>query len=108
MSVNISVVADHSDEFIKELNSKVSVALEECGLVAEGYAKRLCPVDTGRLRNSITHTQSGKTEYLGTNVEYAPYVELGTTRTRKQPFIKPAIVDHIEEYKRIIEQNLKG
>ena len=30
--------------------------LEECGFTAEGYAKKLCQVDTGNLRNSITHT----------------------------------------------------
>ena len=39
----------------------------------------LCPVDTGNLRNSITHTVdgAGQKTYIGTNVEYAPYVELG-------------------------------
>lgn len=28
--------------------------------------------------------------YVGTNVEYAPYVELGTSRQEAQPFLKPA------------------
>lgn len=45
-------------------------------------AKLLCPVDTGRLRNSIHHktsNEAGKIEgVIFTNVEYAPYVELGT------------------------------
>lgn len=48
-------------------------ALEIMGGKAEGYAKMLCPVDTGRLRNSITHQQYDEnTEIIGTNVEYAP------------------------------------
>lgn len=47
---------DHSDEVLEALNAACLKALEECGLVAEGYAKKLCPVDTGNLRNSITHT----------------------------------------------------
>lgn len=48
-------------------------AFEICGGKAETYAKKLCPVDTGHLRNSITHRQQGTdTEVIGTNVEYAP------------------------------------
>lgn len=100
-------IKDHSEEFLREVAAKIPIALEECGLVAEGYAKRLCPVDTGNLRNSITHTQSENTEYIGTNVEYGPYVEMGTIRTRAQPFIKPAVADHVEQYKQIIEARLK-
>ena len=53
-------------------------ALEIIGGKAESYAKGLVPVDTGRLRNSITHTTEGATEVIGSNVSYAPFVELGT------------------------------
>lgn len=31
--------------------------------------------------------------YVGTNVEYAPYVELGTSKQEAQPFLKPAAAD---------------
>lgn len=48
-------------------------ALEIMGGKAESYAKQLCPVDTGNLRNSITHRQIDEnTEIVGTDVEYAP------------------------------------
>lgn len=91
-----------------ELEIKTIKALETIGLVAEGYAKRLCPVDTGRLRNSITHTVDikGEAAYIGTNVEYAPYVELGTSRQKAQPYLKPAAQDHADEYKRIFDKIL--
>ena len=77
--------------------------------MAEGYAKRLCPVDTGRLRNSITHAldSGGRAVYVGTNVEYAPYVELGTARQKAQPYLRPAAVDHATEYREIIEGELR-
>lgn len=101
------VINDHTDEVLDELEVQLRTALEEIGLVAEGYAKRLCPVDTGRLRNSITHTTDGEAAYIGTNVEYAPYVEMGTSRTRAQPFLRPAATDHMNEYKRIVEATLK-
>ena len=50
--------------------------------VVEGSAKRLCPVDTGHLRGSIhvmkEATPNNMKAIVGTNVEYAPYVEFGT------------------------------
>lgn len=63
----------------------------------ERAAKRLCPVDTGRLRSSITHDpdlrrdEQGLYGVVGTNVEYAPHVEFGTSRMRAQPFLRPAL-----------------
>ena len=112
MAVSVKVtVEDHSSECLEFLDAKMNIALEKCGLVAEGYAKRLCPVDTGRLRNSITHTtrsEPGPVAYVGTNVEYAPYVELGTKRTKAQPYLKPAIANHVDEYKQIIQDELKN
>ena len=98
----------HCDEALSEIARRTKVALETCGLVAEGYAKRLCPVDTGRLRNSINHKQSGDTEYIGTNVEYAAYVEMGTYKTRAQPYLRPAVEDHKNEYKSLIDEIMKG
>ena len=100
-------MTSHKDEVLDELDSKVEIALEKIGLRAETHAKKYCPVDTGRLRNSISHTQSGDTEYIGTNVEYAPYVEFGTSKQKPQPYLKPAVTDHVDEYKRIVKETLK-
>ena len=85
-------------------------ALETIGGKAESYAKKLCPVDTGRLRNSITHQQyDDHTEVIGTNVEYAPYVELGTVRNKHpKPFLRPAAENHTAEYKEIIRREMEG
>lgn len=125
---------DHSKEVLAAMESACAVALEMCGLAAEDYAKRLCPVDTGNLQNSITHTAdtAEKSAYVGTNSEYAVYVEMGTGQyvaggrptpwvykdekgnwhmthgQRAQPYIKPAVADHSAQYKKIIEQTLKG
>lgn len=73
-------ITDNSGLAKDEMEAAVLRALEKCGLVAEGYAKKLCPVDTGNLRNSITHRVEPEESvvYIGTNSEYAPYVELGT------------------------------
>lgn len=104
MSVNIT---DNTKEFKQAMAAAIPRALEAVGLQAEGYAKALCPVDTGNLRKNITHMQEGEhTEAIGTNVEYAPYVELGTQRSKAQPFLKPAAGGHNAEYLEIIKSCL--
>ena len=100
---------DNTDEVLKGLSDAVERALTRIGLEAEGYAKKECPVDTGNLRNSITHevVQSEKAVYIGTNVEYAAYVELGTVRTKAKPYLKPAATEHSTVYKRIMEEEMR-
>ena len=73
MSVEIT---DNSKEVSAAIKAALLRGLEKCGLVAEGYAKKLCPVDTGNLRNSITHVvdEGGDAVYIGTNSEYGAYV----------------------------------
>lgn len=106
-------ITDNSDEFIEILKSRIPVALEACGLQAERSAKLLCPVDTGRLRNSITHATKEQTVYIGTNVEYAASVETGHilpngSYTAPKPYLKPAIENNKEKYKAIMKRYLKG
>ena len=105
----LEIREDNAQQIADAIDQALARALEEVGLVAEGYAKKACPVDTGRLRNSITHQvrPSEKSVYIGTNVEYAPYVELGTSRMKPQPFLRPAAADHEGTYKKIFESELK-
>ena len=98
-------VVDNTVNVNKAVHEKIRLALSLMGDTVEGYAKEDCPVDTGLLRNSITHGQGGgkpnitsykadrpkggvtmtgsystldgesDAEYVGTNVEYAPVQE---------------------------------
>lgn len=104
MSVNIE---SHAEDILREKEGAIERVLEEWGLLAEGYAKLYCPVDTGRLRNSISHFADEDTMYVGTNVEYAAYVEMGTSRMAPQPYLEPAISFHLDEYKEVVENELK-
>lgn len=106
----VEVREDNREAIADAIDRALVAALEEVGLVAEGYAKRACPVDTGRLRNSITHIVDEGTRHviIGTNVEYAPYVELGTRHQKPQPFLKPAANDHASTYKGIFRKHLGG
>lgn len=106
----VEVREDNREAIANAIDRALVAALEEIGLVAEGYAKRACPVDTGRLRNSITHIvdEDGKCAIIGTNVEYAPYVELGTRHQKSQPYLKPAAKDHESTYRSIFRKHMGG
>ena len=103
-------IQDNSKEVSENIKSALLRGLEKCGLTAERFAKKLAPYDTGNLRNSITHDVDDvePAAYIGTNVEYAPYVCLGTIHMKAQPFLKPAVADHANEYRKIIENELKN
>ena len=131
-----------SNREIFETASKqmIDIAMEMCGQMAEAYAQKEITdkkaVDTGALRNSITHKvidePSQATMYVGTNQEYAAYVEMGTGKyveggrqdpwafqdakgnwhmtsgMKPRPYIKPAIAEHTGTYKQIIKDILMG
>lgn len=125
---------DNSKEVLAAMHEAAIRALEKCGLTAEGYAKKQAPVDTGNLRNSISHTvdQSELAAYIGTNSEYAPCVEYGTGKyysggrqdpwvyqdakgnwhmtsgQKAQPYLKPAVADHVSTYQGIIKGEMKN
>lgn len=88
-----------------------------------GYAR------TGRLRNSIAWAIQEKSGtimdpmesedstphaapdenvvVIGTNVEYAPYVEAGTSYMPSRPFLKNGVANYAEDYKKLLEEGLK-
>lgn len=110
MMTKVEITNDRTKEINSELKEAVRIALLGCGEQATQYAVEIVPVDTGRLKGSIGHTYSEdeQTEYIGTNVEYAPYVEFGTSRQRAQPYLKPAVANHTDEYVKFIEETIKS
>ena len=104
-------ITNNIEIFKKAKAEAVARALEAIGLTAERHAKEDCPVDTGRLRNSISHAVKidEHAVYIGTNVEYAKYVETLDSRhhtTGKAHFLRDAATTHGDEYKRIAEIQL--
>lgn len=113
MAITVKLANDISDLAIKASAEAIENALSQCGIEAERYAKEYLTlkkaVDTGRLRNSVTHAVKDKTMYVGTNVEYAPYIEFGTSNPKRsaREYIKPSIADHITQYQAIIKSELE-
>lgn len=99
---------DNTDEVLATLKMAKKRGLEAIGLTAEGHAKKETPVDTGRLRNSISHATDEEAAYIGTNVEYAPYVELGARGRQGVHMLQRAATEHADEYKRLMEYSMKN
>ena len=99
---------DNTDEVLSALERAKNRGLEAIGLTAEGHAKKETPVDTGRLRNSVSHTTDDEAAYIGTNVEYAPYVELSARGRQSVHMLKRAASEHTDEYRRLREDSMKN
>lgn len=143
-SFKINVV-DHSPEVLAALETVMDKACEDAGMNAEKFAvnhingyydSKNTAVDTGRLKRSIGHKHEKDGDiwkvYVGTNVEYAYYVEMGTgdmgtgtgrkwtyydkTRGifrktsgfRPRPFIRPALEQHKRFYSELFRMYLNG
>lgn len=121
---------DNTAEVLSAAERAVTRALEIIGGKMESYAKGLAPVDTGALRNSITHQVDSDSVMVGSAIMYAPYVELGTGKEyspppqwiqsnaprgagiisasqKPRPYLRPAVENHLDEYKNVIESELK-
>lgn len=119
-SVDIKFKLDGVDEldkiitkFMKMGNeAQVKRAFTQACMYIKSQAKLLCPVDTGRLRQSIaykvTMSDGAIKGEIGTNVEYAEYIEFGTSKMVAQPFLYPALKDNQEVVINIIKQSLLG
>ena len=108
-------------------------ALTEACMIVEKDAKKKCPVDDGTLRGSITSEVEDNKGIVGTNVEYAPYVEFGTglfaakgdgrqtpwtyrdakgewhttVGQHPQPFLQPALDNNKREIRKIINDGFR-
>lgn len=91
--------------------SAMSAGVLKAGVKVEADAKMITPVDTGALRRSINtggkSTPTSATSTVGSNLEYAPYVELGTSRNRAQPFLQPALQKNKNIAKKIVADEIK-
>lgn len=106
---NVKKIKDLSDDAVDRI-------LDTWALMAEAYAKteitKKKAIDTGNLRNSITArptVHNGvKATVVGTPVEYGPYVELGTYKMAARPFIRPAVEEHVSDYKEVLMEEMRN
>lgn len=113
MNIDFSMKSN-AKQVLEAEQRTIAKILTEWGMVLETEAKKRAPVDTGNLRNSITYETdvADKAVYVGTNVEYAPYQEFGTSRMKAANdgvgYLRPAITDNIDRLNHIMEDELKN
>ena len=102
---------DNSQQVLSALEKGKRNALTAIGSSAQTHAKDNITADdlrdTGRLRNSISYAVDGESAYIGTNVEYAPYLELGTKKITAHHYLKRAVTEHQDEYKKLAVEAIK-
>lgn len=91
MSFRLEVEGDW-DELRDETAYALSTVVQATAHQIEGLAKTRCPVDTGYLRNSIqTRSTGALVAEVTVGARYGLYVEMGTVRSRAQPYLAPAV-----------------
>lgn len=98
------------NKYLKKISDKTPEVTEsivkQAAYKVESNAKRNCPVDTGRLRGSIATKLEGLEAEVGTNVEYATFIEYGTVKQAAQPFMTPARQSVENELNKIIAKEV--
>lgn len=100
----------HKAEVEKATNQAIAQMLEAWGMTAQGFASANCPVHTGNLSQSIDYDHDEDTMYVGTNVEYAPYVEFNDKAHHavgKAHYLRDSIATHMDVYREIAQTYLK-
>lgn len=95
-------LTDRSGDVLSSLSAVTDAALGAVGARMAANARMYVPVDTGRLRNSIGYGASGGVLQVGTDVDYAVYVELGRMGHPGSHFLRNAAAGHVGEYAAIL------
>jgi len=96
---------DHTNDILNEVDRLASQNLVDAALLVEPTAKRFTPVLTGTARRSITHEpQIPKREVrIGSNIEYFPHIELGTSKMAARAPLRRALVASKVAIKRLFK-----
>lgn len=110
MAIGITVRADTEklDGYPEEVTAVLQQVVTEVARTIKAEARQRAPVRTGALRDSIHNRPVGKlSEEVVAEVDYAVYVELGTTRTPPRPFLGPAAQSVVGRVEGLVRQALE-
>jgi len=113
MSIEVELRVEGSEEFAQKMEQvnvymqrNVRRKLQDLGSDIHATARRLCPVRTGRLRDSIYTKLEDWILKVGAGAPYAVFVELGTRYMRGFYFITEAVQLHLPRLHAIIREGI--
>lgn len=78
------------------------------GISIKGKGKVKDDVVEGQYTGTAPEDEPGQhTVYIGTNVEYAPHVELGTIKMAAKPYLRPAVEEARRQFELAIQLAFK-
>lgn len=98
------------DNAARVVGPRVQLALRKTARDIVRDAKLLAPVDTGNLKNSITHSDlrsvgaAGGEIEIGPTANYGIFMEHGTSRVAPQPFMGPAADNNVRAFEQAMAQ----
>ena len=105
MGKGINIKVENNRAVIAELtkygkNSQKLILKEAliAGFSIQSKAKVSVPIDTGLLRSSINTTKQKEGVKVGTNVEYAAFIEDGTSKMRARPYLFNSFKEQIPKF----------
>jgi len=78
----------YGDQVLSKIDQAVLSGLTAAAVEVEARAIKHCPIITGRLSGSINYKVEKDEASIGTNVEYAPYVEYGARGRAPKSFLR--------------------
>lgn len=107
---DVTISNDNRKEWANEFRQRIITALVAVGEDGTDIAAENAPFDTGRLSGSISYalTDDDKSVIIGTNVEYGPYQELGTSMYKGHPYLVPMLNDNKDRFRAMIQKILEG
>jgi len=109
LSIEISCYVKGIEEFQRAMRNfdsamqrQVHRQLLSWAADVKALARQLVPVRTGYLRSTIYAKISEWVAEIGAEATYGLFVEFGTRRMRAQPYLYPAIQQHLPRLEQII------
>lgn len=97
-------------KYFKSVEDNIKDVVKESAVNIESKSKMKAPVDTGNLRRGITHQvlDNGLDAEIGTyDIEYAPYIEYGTSKNPAKPYLRPSLEEELPNFQKLLERAVK-
>lgn len=102
--ITSKITQNNIEAALKRIEAEMEAAQDDAAEKALELARKLAPVDTGFMRDSIVVTKPGPmSRSLRAVARYSYFVEYGTRKMAARPFLAPALF----LYRSLLEKKFK-